>query len=350
MAFSKRAGWRRVALSWILVSWILCGSPGTAGAESVHRVYPGQRLGSIAKRYNVTVEAICARNGIKKTDPIQPGQDLIIPDRSGKIAPSSPSSAASRPRQDAPPPPASSPSPKEPREHLVDKGHTLTAIANRYGVTVAAICHAGGLDERQQLDVGQIVLVPDKTDPDGSYARKLRLSGALDRKKEAAQVKDGRPSYARYLKPAWRRGYVSMYRYGRKWRGYVIGPKNEILGQASQQINWVLGAEGEGPKIHPRLIRLLAQVSDAFGGREVRIVSGYRTRSWVNASKHKEGRALDFSIPGVPNEALRDYLRTLPDVGVGYYPNSSFVHLDVREGNIYWVDYAGPGEPPRKHP
>jgi hypothetical protein len=35
-------------------------------------------------------------------------------------------------------------------------------------------------------------------------------------------------------------------------------------------------------------------------------------------------------------------------VGVGYYPNSSFVHLDVRETNTYWVDYAGPGEAPRK--
>ena len=44
---------------------------------------------------------------------------------------------------------------------------------------------------------------------------------------------------------------------------------------------------------------------------------------------------------------MRDYLRTLSDVGVGYYPNSSFVHLDVRDTNTYWVDYAGPGEAPR---
>jgi hypothetical protein len=50
---------------------------------------------------------------------------------------------------------------------------------------------------------------------------------------------------------------------------------------------------------------------------------------------------------GVPNSALRDYLRTLRDVGVGYYPNSTFVHLDVRERSASWVDYAGPGESPR---
>jgi len=76
-------------------------------------------------------------------------------------------------------------------------------------------------------------------------------------------------------------------------------------------------------------------------------VSGYRTRSFFMDSRHKLSCAVDFSIPGVDNVAIRDYLRTLSDVGVGYYPNSSFVHLDVRDTNSYWVDYAGPGEAPR---
>jgi hypothetical protein len=49
----------------------------------------------------------------------------------------------------------------------------------------------------------------------------------------------------------------------------------------------------------------------------------------------------------VPNEALRDFMRGFDDVGVGYYPNSSFVHLDVREVNTYWIDYSGPGEAPQ---
>ena len=32
-------------------------------------------------------------------------------------------------------------------------------------------------------------------------------------------------------------------------------------------------------------------------------------------------------------------------VGVGYYPNSSFVHLDVRKDrSAFWIDYSGPGE------
>ena len=43
---------------------------------------------------------------------------------------------------------------------------------------------------------------------------------------------------------------------------------------------------------------------------------------------------------------LRDYFRrTFQHVGVGYYPNSSFVHLDVRDGpSAFWIDYSGPGQ------
>ena len=102
--------------------------------------------------------------------------------------------------------------------------------------------------------------------------------------------------------------------------------------------------------MHSRLVRLLAQVSDTFGGRPLRIISGYRTTSFVKGSRHKSGRAVDFRIPGVPNEVLRDYLRTFTNVGVGYYPNSTFVHFDVRRRSAYWVDYAGPGEAPILRP
>ena len=41
---------------------------------------------------------------------------------------------------------------------------------------------------------------------------------------------------------------------------------------------------------------------------------------------------------------------TLPNAGVGYYPNSVFVHLDTRdanEGAAFWTDFSGPGETPR---
>lgn len=99
---------------------------------------------------------------------------------------------------------------------------------------------------------------------------------------------------------------------------------------------------------HPRLVQLLQAVMDRFPGRMVEIVSGYRPGD--GASRHAHARALDLRLRGVRYEELRDFARTLPDAGVGYYPNSVFVHLDVRdpsEGRAFWADYSGPGERPR---
>ena len=77
---------------------------------------------------------------------------------------------------------------------------------------------------------------------------------------------------------------------------------------------------------------------------------GLRLSAESLGSFHQSARALDFHIEGVSNEALVAFCRTLPDTGCGYYPNSSFVHMDVRAprtGHVYWIDRLGPGEPAR---
>lgn len=100
--------------------------------------------------------------------------------------------------------------------------------------------------------------------------------------------------------------------------------------------------------LHPRLVLMLQAVIDHFPGRVVEIVSGYRPGE--SESRHAHARALDFRLRGVSFEDLRDFVRTIPNAGVGYYPNSVFVHMDVRdvrEGPAFWTDYSGPGETPR---
>src|SRR5690606_1094583 len=44
-----------------------------------HTVAPGQLLGTIARRYGISVQALCGANGLNETDIIRPGQRLIIP-------------------------------------------------------------------------------------------------------------------------------------------------------------------------------------------------------------------------------------------------------------------------------
>jgi hypothetical protein len=103
-----------------------------------------------------------------------------------------------------------------------------------------------------------------------------------------------------------------------------------------------------GKEPHPRLIRLLAQVSDHYGGREIHVISGYRKPGGYtkDTSRHVAGQAIDFRIPGVPLTDLRDYCDKIDHVGVGYYPRSQFVHLDVRRTAARWTDFSGPGEAP----
>jgi len=100
--------------------------------------------------------------------------------------------------------------------------------------------------------------------------------------------------------------------------------------------------------IHWRLATLLVAVQARFPAHQLVVVSGVRDgRGGHRPANHGRGRALDFRVEGVPNRVLFDMLRaSFADVGVGYYPNSTFVHLDVRERATVWVDYSGPGETP----
>lgn len=361
-----------------------------AGKPKVHVVYKGQRLGSIAKRYRVSIAAICNANGIDRSDPIHPGQKLLIPARddedgseakkhaekkrdrkdSSRSKSSRKSrkagrskSSASKDRKSQPDAPDTV---RDLKQHKVYRGQRLASIAKRYRVSIEALCHANDIGKSDPIYPGQILYVPDRDDRDGSLARvavmrhKRKLSeremadsarasrkASSKRKTPAARKRRKENSWEPYSKPPKYRGYIKLVGFNEQWRGYVIGPGNRVLGGAHRAVTRVLSGEDLKHGIDKRLVRLIAKVSDQFGGRPMRIVSGHRSTSYSSASRHKVGKAVDFSIPGVPNSVLRDYLLTLGDVGVGYYPNSTFVHLDVRETKTYWVDYSGPGEPPQ---
>jgi hypothetical protein len=105
-------------------------------------------------------------------------------------------------------------------------------------------------------------------------------------------------------------------------------------------------------RVDPRLVEHLQLAVDHFKkeGDEAHVVlvSGYRPRN--SGSYHSSGRALDFRLEGVSNADLDAFCKTLPDTGCGYYPNSVFVHMDVRPagtGHVAWTDVSHPGEAPR---
>jgi uncharacterized protein YcbK (DUF882 family)/LysM repeat protein len=255
--------------------------------------------------------------------------------------------------------------------HVVAKGQTLGRIAKRYRVSVDAIREANSLSPGQRLHPGQSLVIPEKgkeaeaakraaqlKEKDGKpekgkkgKAEKPEKGKKKGKKDEADDKADAGWSKEGWAKGPKRRGWVRMMRGTDRFEGQLIGKRGHLTPAALAGLSKMLrfGPTGEKTAIDPRLVALVAAVSDHFGGRPIHVVSGYRPYTpaqYTPHSNHNLGRAMDFSVEGIPNTVVRDFCRTFRNAGVGYYPNSTFVHLDVRAGKAYWVDYSRPGEAP----
>jgi LysM repeat protein len=324
-----------------LASLLILASTSLASAASsprYHTVAAGQRLGSIAKRYGVRVDAMCTANGIERNQRLKVGEKLLVPSKDDKDG------SITR-RQYGPPERkeptgsgtgatllASTREPARPSTHTVYAGQRLETIARRYQVSIEALCEVNRMRRNTKLKPGQVLVIPG-TLPDGGLSS---MSEGGDRHVNNAKLP--------------KKGYLELSTYTTRYRGVVFDKKGKVASGAVESISKLFAATGSRPRVDPRLIALLADVSEHFGGRPLRVVSGWRDHSYFEDSRHKHSQAVDFSIPGVTNTVLRDYVRRFRNCGVGFYPNSSFVHLDVRETSAYWVDYAGPGEAPRGKP
>ena len=377
MVFSRRSS--RVKLHiWGAVLAALLSVGGPAFAEQVHIVGEGHTLGRIAKRYNTTVEAICAANRITQRTTLRLGQKLVIPDPPNKrpakasspteraqspspAAPAAPPTAAStasppiqsgatEPTVSSPPKPGTASQPPRANTpfttHRVIAGNTLGKIAQRYQTTVESIQEANQLDPRQTLRVGTCLVVPVTE----SNARRFRSrpcnpnTSAIEKGQTSTDS-----SVARML--ASRAGILHLVRGDTSFQGRLLDNKGQPIPAAMARVDRLL-FDRRSTHTHPTsvaLLRKLTEVSNHFGGNRIIIISGYREESsnrYTTRSNHARGRAIDFRVENIPNEELRDFCHTLTGVGVGYYPNSSFVHLDVRSITTHWTDISGPGEAP----
>jgi len=213
--------------------------------------------------------------------------------------------------------------------HIVQRGHTLEAIAHRYHVTEKAIIEANHLKDPQHLRVGEQLVIPGVAPGPGRAAAAMGAAGPHGR---------------------FERDVVHAVRLGQQVRVRVKDGRGRIPPSALAAFTRLMRQGDATHPPDPRLVALVGIVSNHFGGRTIEVVSGYRPykpTQYTPDSRHNYGRALDFRIRGVPNETLWAFCRTLRNAGCGYYPNSSFVHMDVRDAKTFWIDRARPGEPPR---
>jgi uncharacterized protein YcbK (DUF882 family) len=92
----------------------------------------------------------------------------------------------------------------------------------------------------------------------------------------------------------------------------------------------------------PRLFDVLFDLTRSSGrpDGEIQVICGYRTPQTneflrthtagvAKQSLHMQAEAIDIRLPGVKTSALRDAALALERGGVGYYPASDFIHVDV---------------------
>lgn len=88
------------------------------------------------------------------------------------------------------------------------------------------------------------------------------------------------------------------------------------------------------------LLYLLKQTLNIDDQHEYHVISGYRSpktnhmlaqksNGVAKKSYHMKGMAMDIAIPDVNLKDLRDAAVSLKLGGVGFYPNSGFVHVDT---------------------
>ncbi len=289
-----------IALAAVLLT--LLAAPVLGHAQQVHVVRSGQSLARIAQRYRVRVSDLAAANGLATGAALRPGQELRVPE--ANVA-------------------------------YVQRGQTLSDIARHSGSTVDELVRLNRLRSATGLRVGQRLVLPGYEAPRGGRGAR------------ADQPRWGRPRAP---------GVVTLYRVAtrQRTRFRLVDARVRASRAAIRRMALLMRPRDSPPRERfpnppARLIEMLARISDHFGGRVIHVVSGFRHAGGYTreTSQHTHGNALDIRIDGVPNTELRDYVRTFERVGVGYYPRSTFVHVDVRARSAYWVDWSRPGEAPQ---
>jgi uncharacterized protein YcbK (DUF882 family) len=98
---------------------------------------------------------------------------------------------------------------------------------------------------------------------------------------------------------------------------------------------------GAETPIDPRLVDLLYRITQRTR-QKILLVSGFRAPmySMATLSYHTRGMAADIRIPGMTALMARDLAESMGVKGLGYYPVSGFIHVDVREQRTRWIDYG----------
>lgn len=113
-------------------------TPATPPSTGTYTVVSGDTLGSIARRFNTSVDSLVSVNHISNPNLIFPGQVLHL---SGDNAPAAPVNAGTR-------------------DYTIVSGDTLSGIAQRFGTNYQTLAAMNGIADPNRINAGQTIKVP----------------------------------------------------------------------------------------------------------------------------------------------------------------------------------------------
>ncbi|GAB4213167.1 MAG: hypothetical protein OHK0012_08780 [Synechococcales cyanobacterium] len=134
--------------------------PQPAPPPSVHRVAPGDTLGSIASRYGLTVAQVQQLNPRVDSRRLRIGDPIVVNRRPAPTV--------------AVAPPAPVVPPQRQTTHRIAPGETLAMVARRYGVSLDQVQRANPRVDSRRLRVGQPIVIPGVSAPTASRPAAVR--------------------------------------------------------------------------------------------------------------------------------------------------------------------------------
>ncbi len=141
----------------LLTMWSAGAGSAAAAFAATTTVRPGDTLSAIARRYDTTVTALAAANGITNPNQIFAGATIVVP---GPPGPPGPAPVAT-------PPPTPNPVVPATTTVVVRAGDTLISIAARYKTTVAALVAVNKIANPNLVFAGTHLALPATALPPG---------------------------------------------------------------------------------------------------------------------------------------------------------------------------------------
>jgi uncharacterized protein YcbK (DUF882 family) len=181
----------------------------------------------------------------------------------------------------------------------------------------------------------------------GKILQVLRVAGAvlLLIAASGARAQSREASSQPGASPASQEHRLSLYNTHTNERIEIVYRRgDQYIPEAVARLDYFLRDHRTGDVRHfdPRLYDILADLTASVGhpGGEIDIICGYRTSTTNESlrahttgvaknSLHIQAEAIDLRMPGIDTLKLRRAALALRSGGVGYYPRSDFIHVDV---------------------